>query len=84
MAKKEKTEAPQKEHKKNWREVYASVEDIEWYRSDHVQLRKNVISFDSKIPHGLKGYIAVKRDDGEVKGYLNSLIDKDESEDEPF
>ena len=57
---------------------------IEWYRSDHVQLRKNVISFDSKIPHGLKGYIAVKRDDGEVKGYLNSLIYKDESEDEPF
>lgn len=79
MAKKEKTEAPQKEYKKNWREVYASVEDIEWYRSDHVQLRKNVIR-----PHGLKGYIAVKRDDGEVKGYLNSLIYKDESEDEPF
>ena len=44
MAKKEKTEAPQKEHKKNWREVYASVEDIERYLSDHVQLRKNVIS----------------------------------------
>ena len=37
-----------------------------------------------KIPHGLKGYIAVKRDDGEVKEYLNSLIYKDESEDEPF
>ena len=44
MAKKEKTEAPQKEHKKNWREVYASVEDIERYLSDHVQLRKNLIS----------------------------------------
>ena len=44
MANKEKTAAPEKEHKKNWREVEASVDDIERYLSDHVQLRKNVIN----------------------------------------
>ena len=43
-SKKEKEAAPEKEHKKNWREVYASVEDIERYLSDHIQLRHNVIT----------------------------------------
>ncbi len=32
------------EHKKNWRETYASVEDIERFLSDHVMLRHNVIT----------------------------------------
>ena len=44
MAKSKKEAAPEKEHKKNWREVYASVEDIERYLSDHIQLRHNVIT----------------------------------------
>ena len=185
-SKKEKEAAPEKEHKKNWREVYASVEDIERYLSDHIQLRHNVITrrehpfdypaiyaqayglyrqgfrywfsqaeiqqlachneafmapvqefelvrmffrkpehkgegdftpvaaalqmiscrltggivgrlspamigraftqlgFDSRIRHGLKGYIAVKRDDGQIKEYLNSLIGTGGADDEPF
>ena len=44
MVKNKKEAAPEKEHKKNWREVYASVEDIERYLSDHIQLRHNVIT----------------------------------------
>ena len=31
-------------HKRNWREVYASVEDIQLYLSDHIYLRHNVIT----------------------------------------
>ena len=33
-----------KEHKKNWREVYASVEDIQAFLSDEIMLRYNVIT----------------------------------------
>ena len=33
-----------KEHKKNWREVYASVEDIQAFLSGHIMLRYNVIT----------------------------------------
>ena len=33
-----------KEHKKNWREVYATVEDIQQFLSNHVYLRHNVIT----------------------------------------
>ena len=32
------------EHKKNWREVYATVEDIQQFLSNHVYLRHNVIT----------------------------------------
>ena len=34
----------EKEHKKNWREVYATVEDIKTFLSGHVMLRHNVIT----------------------------------------
>jgi len=55
-------------------------------RLSNVQLGRafTQLGFDSKIRHGLKGYIAVKRDDGEIKEFLRSLNDKDEPEDEPF
>ena len=33
-----------KEHKKNWREVYATVEDIQQFLSNNVYLRHNVIT----------------------------------------
>jgi hypothetical protein len=42
------------------------------------------LGFDSRIRHGLKGYIAVKRDDGQIKEYLNSLIGTGGADDEPF
>ena len=34
----------QKEHKKNWKEYTATVEDIEWFLRDHSYLRYNVIT----------------------------------------
>ena len=42
----------QKEHKPNWREVYASAEDIKAFLSDHVYLRHNVITgrVECRIP----------------------------------
>ena len=33
-----------KEHKPNWREVYATVEDIKGFLADHIYLRHNVIT----------------------------------------
>jgi len=41
-----------KEHKKNWREVYASVEDIQAFLSDNIYLRHNVITsrVECRIP----------------------------------
>ena len=36
--------AEEKSHKQNWREVYASVEDIQQFLSDHLMLRYNVIT----------------------------------------
>ena len=44
MAKNKKEEAPQNGHKPNWRETYASVEDIQQFLSDHLMLRYNVIT----------------------------------------
>ena len=42
----------EKEHKKNWREVYASVEDIKTFLSDHIYLRHNVITgrIECRVP----------------------------------
>ena len=42
----------EKEHKKNWREVYATVEDIKTYLSDHIYLRHNVITgrIECRVP----------------------------------
>ena len=34
----------QKEHKKNWKEYTATVEDIEWFLRDHAYFRYNVIT----------------------------------------
>ena len=41
-----------KEHKKNWREVYATVEDIKTFLSDHIYLRHNVITgrIECRVP----------------------------------
>ena len=33
-----------KVHKPNWREVYATVEDIKGFQADHIYLRHNVIT----------------------------------------
>ena len=48
MEKKQSKKKPKAEgddgHKKNWREVYASVEDIQQFLSDHLMLRYNVIT----------------------------------------
>ena len=42
----------EKEHKKNWREVYATVEDIKTYLSDHIYLRHNLITgrIECRVP----------------------------------
>ena len=57
MAKKKKDSAAtgeggEKEHKKNWREVYASVEDIKTFLSNHIYLRHNVITgrIECRVP----------------------------------
>ena len=42
--KKQKKDKEQKEHKKPWREVYATVEDIQNFLMDRVLLRHNVIT----------------------------------------
>ena len=42
--KKKKADGEQKERKKNWREVYATVEDIKAFLSDRIFLRHNVIT----------------------------------------
>ena len=49
---KKKAEKPAKEHKKNWREYMATVEDIEWFLSNHVVLRNNVVTgrVECRIP----------------------------------
>ena len=48
MAKKKSTESSEqteaKEHKKNWREVYATVEDIKDFLSGQLLLRYNMIT----------------------------------------
>jgi len=44
MKDKEKKEAPQKEHKANWKEVYATPEDIKAFLRGRVMLRHNVIT----------------------------------------
>ena len=42
----------EKEHKKNWREVYATVEDIKTYLSDHIYLRYNTVKHqvEARLP----------------------------------
>ena len=48
---KKKTEGA-KEHKKNWRETYATVEEIKAFLADHIFLRHNVITgrVECRIP----------------------------------
>ena len=52
MKDKKKKEASQKEHKPNWREVNASVEDIQTFLNDNIYLRHNVITgrVECRIP----------------------------------
>ena len=42
----------EKEHKKNWREVYATVEEIKDFLRTHVYLRYNVITgrIECRVP----------------------------------
>ena len=44
MSKHKKEEESQKEHKKNWQEMLASVEDIKSFLADRIYLRHNVIT----------------------------------------
>ena len=41
-----------KEHKPNWREVYATVEDIKGFLSDHIYLRWNLVKHrvEARLP----------------------------------
>jgi len=47
--KKKKPTANSQEHKPNWREVYASPEDIKRFLSEHVMLRHNVVRGRTEI-----------------------------------
>ena len=49
---KKKKEAPPKEHKPNWKEVYATPEDIKAFLADTIYLRHNVITgrVECRIP----------------------------------
>ncbi len=42
----------QKEHKKNWREEYATAEEIKAYLSDHIYLRWNLVKHrvEARLP----------------------------------
>ena len=44
-----------KEHKKNWRELYASIDDIKQFLLERVILRHNVITIEQleRIAEGL-------------------------------
>ena len=41
--------ASSKEHKKNWREVYATPEEIEMFLKDHNYLRRNLVTMRTGI-----------------------------------
>ena len=49
---KKDAEGGEKEHKPNWREVYASVEEIKAFLSDHIYLRHNVVKrwVEARLP----------------------------------
>ena len=49
MKKETKKTKEEKEHKKNWREVYASPEDIKQFLSERVMLRHNVVRGRTEI-----------------------------------
>ena len=94
-SKKEKTAAPEKEHKGegDFTPVAAALQMISCRLTGGIVGRLSPamigraftqLGFDSRIRHGLKGYIAVKRDDGQIKEYLNSLIGTGGADDEPF
>ena len=51
-----------KEHKKNWKEYTAMVNDIEQFLSDHVVLRRNV-----------RGYVVVRRSDEERRSLRQAM-----------
>ena len=46
---KEGKELARQKHKANWREVYASPEDIKRFLSEHVMLRHNVVRGRTEI-----------------------------------
>ena len=41
--------ASSKEHKKNWRETYATPEEIEMYLKDHIYLRRNLVTMRTEF-----------------------------------
>ena len=46
---KTKSQETQKERKKNWKEVYASVEDIQQFLSDRVLMRYNLVTHQTEV-----------------------------------
>ena len=52
--KRKQTAGDRKEHKANWREVYASVDEIKAFLSDHVYLRFNTVKHqvEARLPAG--------------------------------
>ena len=49
MKKEMKKTKEEKEHKKNWREVYASPEEIQQFLSERVMLRYNVVTHQTEV-----------------------------------
>jgi len=78
-----------KEHKPNWREVYASVEDIQAFLSDNIFLRHNVITgpvecrIPSADPFSVTGDNVVPYSAEEIKARQRILVNDAESSDGP-
>ena len=56
--KKKDDDGGQKEHKKNWREEYATPSEIKTFLSDHIYLRYNTVKYriEARLPgEGEKG-----------------------------
>ena len=65
-----------KEHKPNWREVYATVEDIKAFLSDHIYLRHNVITrrAECRIPQA--DYFAAGWSEGQCTDHWQPISDR--------
>ena len=49
MEEEKKKQGKRKEHKKNWRELYASIDDIKQFLLERVILRHNVITQQTEV-----------------------------------
>ena len=65
-----------KEHKPNWREVYATVEDIKGFLADHIYLRHNVITrrAECRIPQA--DYFAAGWSEGQCTDQWQPISDR--------